>query len=54
MKYILLFLILAAPARAAQLDLTLRSAEDGALAVSGPYRAALAAVEAAQRTKRER
>lgn len=50
MKYILLFLILAAPARAAQLDLTLRSAEDGALAVSGPYRAALAAVEAAQRS----
>ncbi|HNW45489.1 MAG TPA: TolC family protein [Elusimicrobiales bacterium] len=48
MKLILLFLILSTTAQAGEFSVTLKTAEDAALAASGQYRAALAAAEAAQ------
>ena len=48
MKLILFLLILAVPAGAAELSLTLKSAEDSALAVSNQYRAAKLSAEAAE------
>jgi len=48
MKIMLLTLLLAAPAGAAELSLTLRSAEESALAVSNQYRAAKLSAEAAE------
>ena len=47
MRYFFLFLILAAPAGGAELALTLRAAEESALAVSNQYRGARLSAEAA-------
>ncbi|MBI4350679.1 MAG: TolC family protein [Elusimicrobia bacterium] len=47
MRHFLLFLLLAAPARGTELSLTLRAAEESALAVSNQYRAARLSAEAA-------
>lgn len=48
MNVLLLLALLAAPSGAAELSVTLRGAEDGALAVSNEYRAAEFAAEAAE------
>lgn len=47
MRYIFIFLVLAAPARAAELAVTLKGAEESALSVSNQYRAARLSAEAA-------
>ncbi len=47
MKYFIFLLVLAAPARGAELSITLRSAEQSALAVSNQYRAAVQTAEGA-------
>ena len=47
MKYLICFLMLAAPASGAEMSLTLRAAEESALAVSNQYRGALLSAEAA-------
>lgn len=52
MRHFFLFLILAAPARGAELSLTLRAAEESALAVSNQYRGAKLSAEAAAASAR--
>lgn len=47
MRHIFIFLMLAAPAGAAELSVTLKAAEESALAVSNQYRAAILSAEAA-------